>query len=78
MNLQWKWIGIFLIFALLLAGCSSTAQPQSSTTDPVNITLKTNPPTPAVGKTELIFDLQDENNQPLTGAMWMSVQIILI
>lgn len=67
MNKYWKWIGIWVILAALLTGCS-TAQPQDTQTDPVTITLNTNPPTPAVGDIELVLELKDPQGQPLTGA----------
>lgn len=65
---RWKWIGIILVIVALLAGCSSPAKPQDSAADPVKITLTTNPPTPAAGKLELVLELKDQKDQPLTGA----------
>ena len=65
---RWKWIGIILVIAALLAGCSSPAKPQDSAADPVKITLTTNPPTPAAGKLELVLELKDLSGQPVTGA----------
>ncbi len=67
MNKYLKWIGIWVILAALLTGCS-TAQPQDTQTDPVKITLNTNPPTPAVGNIELVLELKDPQGQPLTEA----------
>jgi hypothetical protein len=67
MNKYWKWIGIWVILAVVLTGCSS-AQPQATETDPVKITLNTNPPTPAVGDIELVLELKDPQGQPLTEA----------
>ena len=65
---QWKWIGIILILATLLVGCSSSVQPQAAALDPAKITLKTIPSEPVVGKTEIVLDLRDQKDQPLTGA----------
>jgi hypothetical protein len=65
---QWKWLGLILVFALMIAGCSNTAQTQVSATDPVKIILKTNPTVPAVGKTEIVLEIRDQKDQPLTGA----------
>ncbi len=68
MNKLWKWIGIILIVSALLAGCSSAGQTQGTAIDPVKITLKTNPTVPIPGKLELLLDLRDQKDQPLTGA----------
>lgn len=69
MNYKWKLTGVLLIFAFLLAGCSNTTvQPQESTLKTVEITMNTNSPTPTVGVNELIINLKNENNQPITGA----------
>lgn len=68
MRSRLKWIAILLVFAALLAGCSSAAKPQDSAADPVKITLTTNPPTPAAGKIELVLDVKDLSGQPVTGA----------
>jgi hypothetical protein len=68
MNKRWKILGIVLVLATLLAGCSSAPQQENAATDPVKITLKTNPPELAVGETELILELKDQKDQPLTGA----------
>jgi len=68
MNKQWKWIGIIFIVSALLAGCTSAGQPQGAATDPVKITLKTNPSAPVVRKIELLLELHDQKDQPLTGA----------
>jgi hypothetical protein len=65
---QWKWLGLILVFALMIAGCSSAAQTQDPATEPVKITLKTNPTVPAVGKTEIVLEIRDQKDQPLTGA----------
>jgi len=67
MNKYWKWIGIWVILAIVLTGCNS-AQPQDPQTDPVKITLNTNPPTPAGGNIELVLERKDPQGQPLTGA----------
>jgi hypothetical protein len=65
---QWKWLGLILVFALMIAGCSSAAQTQDPATEPVKITLKTNPTVPAVGKTEIVLEIRDQKDQPLIGA----------
>ena len=68
MNKKWKWIGIIFILAGLLTACSSASTPKNTIADTVKITLKTNPITPIVGKTELILEIQDENGQNFSGA----------
>lgn len=68
MNKHWKWIGMIVIIAVLLAGCSSAVQTQQTATDSVKITLKTNPVSSVVGKNEIVLDIQDNKGQPLTGA----------
>ena len=68
MNQKWKWIAIMFTLVVLLASCSNAAQPQSAAVDPVKITLKSNPPALAVGKAELILEIKDLKDQPLTGA----------
>lgn len=69
MNYKWKLTGILLIIAVLLAGCSNTTvQPQESTLKTVEITMSTNPPMPTVGVNELVINLRNEKNQPITGA----------
>jgi hypothetical protein len=68
MNQRWKLLGIVLVLSALLASCGSAAQQQDTSADPVKITLKTNPPELAVGQIELILDLKDITDQPLTGA----------
>jgi PBP1b-binding outer membrane lipoprotein LpoB len=69
MNYKWNLTGILLIFAILLVGCSNTTvQPQESTSKTVEITMSTNPPMPTVGVNELVINLRNEKNQPITGA----------
>ncbi len=69
MNHKTIWFGIIiLLIALLLAGCSATSQPQKSSADNVTITFTSNPSVPSTGETELIFDIKDQDNQPLIGA----------
>jgi hypothetical protein len=63
---RWKWIGIILVFAALLAGCGSPTP--NAATDPVKITLKTNPTKVVAGKIELILEVKDQKDQPLAGA----------
>ena len=69
MKKQWKWIGMIVIMAGLLAGCSRAVQTLETTTDPVKFTFKTNPAPSVVGKNEIILELQDNKGQPLTGAI---------
>lgn len=68
MKKRYIWIGIIFVASALLAGCTSAGQPQNAATDPVKIALKTNPPTPVVGNLELLLELRDQKDQPLTGA----------
>jgi uncharacterized GH25 family protein len=68
MNNQWKWIGMIVIIAVLLAGCSSAVQTQQTATDSVKITFMTNPAPSVVGKNEIVLEVQDNKGQPLTGA----------
>jgi len=69
MNYKWNLTGILLIFTVLLVGCSNTTvQPRGSTSKSVEITMSTNPPTPTVGVNELVINLRNEKNQPITGA----------
>ena len=62
------WIGMLIIVAALLAGCSSASQTQDQSTEPVKFTLETTPAPPVTGKNEIILKLEDQDGQPLTGA----------
>lgn len=68
MQESWKWIVVILTLSAVLAGCGSVAQPQTTSADLVTISLKTNPASPTAGQNELIFILEDQKGQPVTGA----------
>lgn len=61
-------LGMIMILAALLAGCSGSAQTHETANDPVKFALETNPNPPVAGKIEVILKLQDQQGQPLTGA----------
>lgn len=69
MRLKWNWIGLFLILTTVLTACGGAGGSQAATPEPVSITLSTNPEPPVVGKNEIILDLEEQNGQPLTGAV---------
>src|SRR5690242_4828096 len=59
--------GMLILFSLALAACGS-ATPAPPTAMPVNVTVTTNPSPAVVGDTELVFNITDQNGQPLEGA----------
>ena len=59
---------MLIIVASPLAGCSSAAQTQDKSTEPVKFTLETTPAPPVTGKNEIILKLEDQDGHPLTGA----------
>jgi hypothetical protein len=62
-------ISILVVVSILLAGCGSAATPVDTTTaQPVNIKMETNPDPDVMGDTEVIFTLTDANGEPIEGA----------
>jgi hypothetical protein len=60
-------IVVILILAAMLAGCA--AQTEEEATASIQFTLETNPAPPVTGKNEIILRLQDQDGEPLTGAI---------
>ncbi len=66
-------IPLFVLLSILLAACGANAATPITasyvvTSNPVNITLSTNPNPPARGEVELVFTLTDADGNPIEGA----------
>jgi hypothetical protein len=62
-------IGLLLSTAIFLAACSSWAAPADSTSaNPVNIQVESNPNPAMMGDVALTLSITDENGQPIEGA----------
>lgn len=68
MKKQWIWQVLLIVIAIALVGCSGTTNNSQAGSDPVKITLKTNPSVPTAGKNEIILEIKDQQDKPLTGA----------
>ncbi len=62
-------ISILVLVSVLLAGCGSAATPVETTSaEPVNIKMETNPDPAMNGDMEVIFTLTDASGTPIEGA----------
>jgi uncharacterized GH25 family protein len=62
-------IGLLLSTAIFLAACSSWAAPADSTSaNPVNIQVESNPNPAMMGDVTFTLSITDENGQPIEGA----------
>ena len=58
---------LIAVAVIVLAGCSSTSN-TDSTSSPPAVTMVTNPDPVQAGQVELIFTVTDEKGSPMTGA----------
>ncbi|MBI5935778.1 MAG: FixH family protein, partial [Chloroflexi bacterium] len=62
-------INVFVLLSVLLAACGGAAQPTDTTSaNPVNIIVSTNPNPAAVGDVEIVFTITDADGKPIEGA----------
>ena len=60
---------VMVLTSVLLAACGGAAEPADTTSpQPVNIVLSTNPNPAAVGDVEIMFTITDANGNPIEGA----------
>jgi predicted component of type VI protein secretion system len=57
------------ILSVLITACSNITTPQQLPSEKVSIALNTDPITPVVGNNKLILDIQDQDGQPIAGAI---------
>jgi hypothetical protein len=62
-------ISMLVSLSILLAACGGAAAPVDTTsTEPVNISIESNPNPAVMGDVELVFTITDANGDPIEGA----------
>ena len=59
---------LWIVLAIALTACGGAATPEATPPPELKIRLSTNPNPPTVGDVELVFEVIDQEEQPVTGA----------